>query len=399
MIEKWRLSVSVLKQIGLAGGLLCVFLAFSSCSSRQDAGTSSGASHDATPTVDAVKVIARKLETTVRLPGELQAYEVVSVFPKTAGFVDSIPVDRGSRLKKGDLIARLVAPEVTSQRVEAESKVQNAEAQRLEAVARLAAGEGTYRRLKGAAATPGVISGNELEIAEKTVEADRARIKALHDSENAARAALKSLEEIEGYLQVRAPFDGVVTERNVHPGALVGPQGGAGVTVPIVRVETVARLRLVVAVPESVAATIPEGTKVNFAVPAFPGEVFQGTVARIAHSLDVRTRTMPVELDVINSALKLAPGMFPEVIWPVQRKEPTLFVPPSAVVRTTERVFVVRIRDGKIEWVNVKTGLSANNLVEVFGDLKPNDLVALRATDELRPDSPVNPRVTSGTSF
>jgi hypothetical protein len=83
----------------------------------------------------------------------------------------------------------------------------------------------------------------------------------------------------------------------------------------------------------------------------------------------------------------------------VQRKEPTLFVPPSAVVRTTERVFVVRIRDGKTEWVNVKTGLTANNLVEVFGDLRENDVVALRGTDELRPDSPVNPRVVSGTSL
>jgi membrane fusion protein (multidrug efflux system) len=134
MSGKRRLSVSVQEQIGSAGGRLCVFLTFSSCSSRQDAGTASGASHNATPTVDAVKVIARKLETTVRLLGELQAYEVVSVFPKTAGFVDSIPVDRGSRVKKGDLIARLVAPEVTSQRVEAESKVQNAEAQHLEAV-------------------------------------------------------------------------------------------------------------------------------------------------------------------------------------------------------------------------------------------------------------------------
>ena len=98
MSEKWRLSVSVQKQIGLAGGLLCAFLPFSSCGSRQEPGTVSGASHDATPTIDAVKVIARKLEITVRLPGELQAYEVVSVFPNTAGFVDSIPVDRGSRL-------------------------------------------------------------------------------------------------------------------------------------------------------------------------------------------------------------------------------------------------------------------------------------------------------------
>lgn len=395
MIEQRR--ISLLRQIGLVGGLFLMFAVFTSCSSRQDAGTASGGSPDTIPTVDAVKVVARKLDTTVRLPGELQAYEVVSIFPKTPGFVDSIFVDRGSLVKKGDPIARLVAPEITSQRAEGESKVQNAEAQRAEAEARLASDEGTYRRLKAAAATPGVISGNELEIAEKTVDADHARIRALRDSENSARAALKSIEEIEAYLQVRAPFDGVITERNVHPGALVGPQGGAGVTVPIVRIETITRLRLVVAVPESNAAAIPEGSKVNFTVAAFPSEAFQGTVARIAHSLDVRTRTMPVELDVINPSMKLASGMFPEVIWPVRRKDLTLFVPPSSIVRTTERIFVVRIRDGRTEWVNVRTGLSANNLVEVFGDLRENDVVALRGTDELRPGSFVGARVGSGS--
>ncbi len=344
------------------------------------------------PSVDCVKVISQKLDITVRLPGELQPYEVVAVYSKVTGFVDWIGVDRGSVVRTGELIARLVAPELTSQRAEAQAKLQSAQAQLIEAEAKLASEESTYQRLKAASATPGVISGNELEVAQKTVEADHARVRALRNSAEAANQALRSVREIEGYLQVKAPFDGIVTERNVHPGALVGPVGGPGVTVPMVRIEKVSRLRLMVPVPETYVAEIPEGTRVAFTVPAFPSETFSGRVARIAHSVDVKTRTMPVELDVMNPSGRLDPGMFPEVLWPVRRPRPTLFVPASAVGRTTERVFAVRVRDGKTEWVDVKTGASSGSLIEVFGDLKEGDEVALRGTDELRPGT----RVTSG---
>jgi multidrug efflux pump subunit AcrA (membrane-fusion protein) len=103
---------------------------------------------------------------------------------------------------------------------------------------------------------------------------------------------------------------------------------------------------------------------------------------------------MPVELDVVNAANGLAPGMFAEVTWPVRRPYPTLFVPTSAVARTQERTFVVRVRNGKTEWVDVKTGQVAGDRIEVFGDLHAGDQVAARATDELRPGTPVNARTT-----
>jgi membrane fusion protein, multidrug efflux system len=343
------------------------------------------------PTVDVVKVVSQKLDITVRLPGELQPYEVVAIYPKVTGFVKWIGVDRGSHVSDGELIARLEAPELVSQRAEAQAKLQSAEAQRIGAEAKLAADESTYQRLKAAAVTPGVVSGNELEVAQKTAEAGRARVGALGESVEAAKAALRSVEEIERYLRLTAPFPGVVTERNVHPGALVGPS----MTVPMLRIETRVRLRLVVPVPETFVAGIPEGTKVSFTVPAFPGEVFSGRVARIAHSVDVKTRTMPVELDVMNPSGRLEPGMFPEVLWPVRRPRATLFVPASAVARTTEQTFVVRLREGEVEWVPVKIGPASGKLVEVFGDLHEEDQVALRATDELRPGTRVTPRLNS----
>lgn len=342
------------------------------------------------PTVDVVKVASHKLSISMRLPGELQPYEVVAVYPKVTAFVDSISVDRGSIVKSGQLMARLVAPELAAQRAEAQSKLQSAEAQRVEAEAKLASDQGTYERLKAASATPGVVAGNDLEVAQKAVEADHARVDAAREGAHAAKAALNSITEIEGYLQVRAPFDGVVTERNVHPGALVGPAGGSGAQAPMVRVEQANRLRLVVPVPEKYAAGTVNGAKVEFTVPAFPAQTFTGTVSRIAHAVDVKTRTMPVELDVNNGDRRLSPGMFPEVLWPVRRSEPTLFVPNSSVARTTEATFVVRIRNGNAEWINVNTGEVEGKLIEVFGDVREGDEIAVRGTDELRPGTRVN---------
>jgi membrane fusion protein, multidrug efflux system len=373
--------------------LMAVAAVCSACGSPANPGAANETSAGP-PTVEAVKVSSRKLSITVRLPGELQAFESVAVFPKITAYVDSIRVDRGSSVKAGQRMAMLVAPEVAAQRSEAQSKLQAAEAQRSESEAKLGSDEGTYERLKSASATPGVVAGNDLEVAKRAVDADRARVQAGREAAEAAKSALKSVAELEGYLEVRAPFDGIVTERNVHPGSLVGP-GTSGSAPPMVRVEKVDKLRLVVAVPEKYAAGTETGAKVEFQVPAFPGQVFTATVARIAHSVDVKTRTMPVELDFQNAAGRLSSGMFPEVLWPVRRTDPTLFVPVSAVARTTEATFVVRIRDGNTEWVNVQTGELDGKALEVFGHLHEGDLVAVRGTDELRPESRVTVKEVS----
>ncbi|PYU39040.1 MAG: efflux RND transporter periplasmic adaptor subunit, partial [Acidobacteria bacterium] len=149
--------------------------------------------------MEVTKVVSKKLAITARLPGELQPYEVVAVYPKVTAFVDSINVDRGSVVKAGQLMARLLAPEIAAQRAEAQSKLQGAEAQRGEAEAKLASDESTYQRLKAASATPGVVAGNDLEVAQKAVEADRARLESVREGAQAARSALKSVSEIEGY--------------------------------------------------------------------------------------------------------------------------------------------------------------------------------------------------------
>jgi RND family efflux transporter MFP subunit len=306
--------------------------------------------------VEPVLVIAKPLDTVVHLEGELTPYERVAIYARATGFVSKVLVDRGSRVKAGQLLLTIVAPELRAQRAEAEAKLQGDKA--------------TSDRLTAASQTPGAVAGNEVERAESSVKADEARV--------------ESLRALEQYLAVTAPFDGVVTERDVHPGALVGPQG-AGNATPMLRVEQVQTLRLAVPVPENIVGAIQEGAQAGFSVRTFPGVTFTGVVKRVAESIEVKTRSMPVELDVDNKDGRLAPGMFADVIWPVKRTTPSLFVPSTSIVQSTEKTFVVRVKEGTVEQVPVQRGAVQGDLIEVFGGLQEGDRIARRGSEELRP--------------
>jgi RND family efflux transporter MFP subunit len=346
--------------------LSCLLIPLAAATSACDTQSAEGVpqakpiKNDAPPALEMVEVEAKKLDTSVRLPGEIGAYEVVALHPRVSAFVEEVLVDRGSHVKRGQLLSRLSAPELLAQRAEAESK--------------LIGSKSTYQRLKAASETPGVVATHDVEIAQAAVKADEARVDAL--------------KTLESYLFVRAPFDGVITERNVHPGALVGPtSGGAGV--PMLRMQSVEHLRLVVPVPEQDVGAIAQGATAEFTVRTWPQERFSGTITRISGAIDPKTRTMPVELDVDNKAGRLAPGMFPEVIWPVRRPGPSLLVPATAIAQTTERTFVDRVRDGVIEQVVVERGATLGDKVEVFGALEAGDRVLRRGSEELKPGTKV----------
>jgi RND family efflux transporter MFP subunit len=149
-------------------------------------------------------------------------------------------------------------------------------------------------------------------------------------------------------------------------------------------IQQVSTLRLIVAVPEENVGSIAAGAKAAFRVPAFPNRMFSGTIARLSRVLDPKTRSMAVELDVANKDQALAPGMYPTVTWPVQNSVPALYVPKTSVVTTTERTFVVREKNGKAEWVDVRKGPSEGDLIEVTGGLHSGDRIIKRATDEMR---------------
>ncbi len=372
-----------------------VFLALSaaSCGGRDEAVsmTAAAASETGPRTIEIARVVEQPLAVELSLPGELTAFQAVAIYPRVTGFVKTVTVDRGSTVRAGDVLATLDAPELVAQRSEAQAKLQAAEAQLAVARSRAAATRGTFERLKAASATPGVVAGNEVVVAEKTAEASQGEVVSAQQTVEAARQALNAVRDLEGYLRVTAPFAGVVTERNVHPGALVGPANGA-TNPPLLRVVDNTRLRVVVPVPEAYTSDLTTGSEIRFTVSAYPGQSFSGTVARIARAVDVATRTMAVELDVSNRDDRLAPGTFCQVRWPVRRRGPSLFVPSPSIAATTDRMFVVRVRGGKTEWVDVRTGLTSGQLIEVFGDLSGGDEIAARGTDELRPGTHVRPR-------
>jgi RND family efflux transporter MFP subunit len=332
-----------------------------------------------------VPVVAKGVSRVVDVPGEIQPFLAVSIHARVAGYVERILVDRGSTVRQGELLAELSAPEMTARIEEAESRVQAAQSDVAQAEAQLAGAQATYERLKKAAETPGAIAGNEVVQAEKQVAAMQALVRAKQQAVRAAEAAVRTQKDQAEYLRIVAPFDGTVTARMAHPGALVGP----GADTPLLELQQVSRLRVVAAVPEEFAGAIARGARVEFRVPAWPDRVFAGTVARSAHALEAKTRTLPVELDVSNADGALAPGMYPSVKWPVRRARPAMYVPRTAVVTTSERTFVVRANNGKAEWVNVVKGAAEGDLVEVSGALHAGDRVVKRATDEMREGAPL----------
>ena len=353
-----------------------------------------------------------QLNKELDLPGQLIAYQDVPIHAKVEGFISWIGVDRGWVVKKGQKMITIFCPELEAKCKEAVSKLQAAKAayeqsisdlesqksKLVEAQAKLAADQLTYERLKIAARTPGAIAQNEVDISEKTVEADSARVQASKDEvkavqalvasqkENvqAARNVVDSYEDMRSYLTIRAPFDGVITERNVHEGSIVAVDPTRGTRLPLVRIQEKSLLRLVVPVPEACVAGLKVGDWVKFTVPAFLGRTFKGQIARLGFALDESTRTMPVEMNVYNDNGELEPGMFANVVWPVTRPYKTLFVPASAVVSNLKDTFVDGVRNGKVCRVPVKRGQTMGDLVEVAGNLKQGDIVVLRGTDEYR---------------
>jgi membrane fusion protein, multidrug efflux system len=352
----------------------------------------SGGLMEAQP-VEVVEVQSRRLERTTAIPGEILPFQKVVLHARANGFVSRVLVDRGSMVKQGQLLVTLDAPELKAQTAEARSRVEAAQSAKAEAEARLATTEATLARLKKASETAGAIAGLELVQAEKAVEGARASLRSAEAAIRAAEASLEATKQSEAYLNVTAPFAGVITERFVHPGALVG--SGNGDAGALVELEQISRLRVVVPVPESLSSGVRVGTRVNFKAPAFPGRTFTGVVARIGRSLDPKTRTMPVELDVSNPRMDLAPGMFPEISWPSTSEGEMLVVPPTSVVTTTERTFVIRVRNGRAEWVDVRKGPALGNGLSVMGPLAVGDLVVRRGTDELRQGAAINSKKTA----
>ncbi len=359
-----------------------VLAGLAACSTSGNHDTKQAATKEPeTPQVALATVQALQPSKRVTLPGELKPWNRVNIYAKVKGFVREIPVDRGTFVRKGQVLARLDAPEVLSELSQAQAQLQAQEATLVEQTTRARASRLTYNRLLQTAKMEGAVSANELDQAQAKMQADSAMVVMGKGTVQAARSNYQAKTQLRQYLTITAPFDGMVTERNISPGALVGA-GDSGR--PLFVLEDSRTLRLTVAIPETFANQLKNNSAVSFTVNAIPERQFNAKLARSAESLVEANRAMMAEFDVNNAARELKSGMYAEVTLPVERSAKTMFVPTTSVVSSSEKMFVIRVRDNRAQWVSVQKGNVVDSLVEVFGSVQQGEPIVKIASEEIR---------------
>lgn len=338
----------------------------SSCGSQP--ATAAAAASD-TAVVQTLSLTKEQLTTHMTLPGQLLPFQTVDLYAKVNSFVKDMFVDVGSRVHKGQLLATLEAPELEATLNESASLLHTQEAQ-------YRTSKATYDRMYATSKIPGTISPNELEIARGKMSSDSANLAA-------AQAKYQESAAMQSYLQVKAPFDGVISTRNMYPGAYAGP-AGKGSFIPLMTLQQQAKLRLVIDVPEIATSYFREGDTIHFTVQTKPGLTFPATVTRLAGSLDLQLRTEQLQMDVPNASRVLLPGMFAQVSLDLTNAQKQFVVPTTAVTGNSKQIFVIRVDNGKTEWLPVQKGREASGKVEIYGDLKEGDQLVASATDELK---------------
>jgi membrane fusion protein, multidrug efflux system len=322
----------------------------------------------AAPHFQLVKVSQGGVDESFTLPAQLAAYQEVSIFPKVNGYVKDMLVDVGSHVKSGQLLMVLTAPELDQASMQAEERYARSKSD-------YTISKEEYERLSEAAQTPGAVSPLQLAAAKAKMQADSSL-------SNAEKANWGMQQTMSAYLKVYAPFDGVITSRNVHPGALVSAEDKSAV--PMLELKQINHLRLQVDIPENIAASLRANDSLEFYLTAFPGKMFKGRIARKADNISRQYRSELVELDVYNADEKLAPGMYANVVYRSKGDAQALVVPRSAVVTSTERKYVIAIRGGQTHKIDVSTGNQSPTNIEVYGTLTPSDSVISNANDEIK---------------
>ena len=289
-------------------------------------------------------------------------YQQVDIYAKVNGFVKKLYADVGTEVKTGQLLAVMEAPELSSQLAGADSRLKAQEAI-------YTASKANYDRLYETSKTPGTISPNDLDQANARKNADYAQWQS-------AKSAYKEVADNKNYLEIRSPFAGVISTRNVNTGAIAGP-AGKGSELPMFVLQDQRKLRLAVLVPESATGYISNSTHISFTVKGRPSEKFSADVKRSSGSLDAKLRSERIEMDINNNDKKLLPGMIAEVSIPASARDSGFIVPKTPIINSTEKIFVTRISNGKAQWIDIKNGRAADGKVEVYGPLAVGDTLAV----------------------
>ncbi len=353
--------MKIVKTVSLFLGLF-LFTRCKNNNSEQPSGNNKVAPH-----YELITIAQSAVASTIKMPAQLMAYQQVSIFPKVNGYVKWVGVDIGTRVRKGQLLMRLEAPELEQASLQAREKYERSQSD-------FVFSRENYERLKQASLTAGAVSPLDLAAAHAKMDADSSL-------SNAEKLNWQMQQTVHGYLQVTAPFDGIITERNVHPGALVSAEARDAHPMLELKQETI--LRLVVDVPEGLAAAIKEKDSIAFYVSALPGKEMKGALTRKSMNVNLQYRTERVEIDVPNRDLQLAPGMYADLLLHSVGNVKAFPVPKSAVVTSTERKYVLAVRNGKLQRVDVATGNQLANQIEIMGNLQPGDTIVVHADDEI----------------
>jgi RND family efflux transporter MFP subunit len=342
-------------------GALAVLLFLWGCSASSDAppAASAGEEEAAPRTVETVGVGRRDFSRSITLPGSVVAFEQAVLYARVSGYLSRIHVDKGDRVRKGQVLAELEIPEMAKENEEVAARV-------LEAGADFEVKRITFERLSTVREKePDVLSQQEVDQARYEMEKARA-------AREVARAAKAKIDTLLEYANIRAPFSGVVTDRFVDPGALIETSGKT----PVVTVMNMSTVRVYVQIPETEVAFVREGTAAALEADA-RHERFEGSVTRVSSALDPSTRTMKVEIDFENLEGKLLHGMYGKVALVLEERRSALALPADAVLEEGDESYVFCVDGGAIVKRSVGIGLDDARLVQITSGLSGDERVVV----------------------
>ena len=376
-------------------------------------------SHDAAESADAAKgnsggitaavqrVQRGALEDSLVISGAFKPFQEVDIHAKVAGYIRSIPVDVGDRVKEGQTIAVLEIPELAAQLAGADAamrrsqeEIHRAESDVDRAKSAHAAAHAGYERLKQASEQrAGLVAQQEVDNAqakdlesEAQVSSARSALNAAQQSYEMAVASQNQYRALATYARIVAPFAGIVTQRFADTGALIAAGTSSSQAETIVKLSQVFKLRLVLPIPESMAGKIHLGDPVKVHVQALDKDI-TGTVSRFAGELDPQTRTMETEIDFDNRGGILLPGMYAETVLQLSERKDVLTVPLEAVTQNASGATVLALNAGNVvEERKVKLGLQSKGRAEVLNGLKENELVIVGNRSQFREGQKVVPQ-------
>ena len=304
----------------------------------------------------------------VRLPGTTQAFTDAPIFARTSGYVKAWHFDIGAHVKKGALLAEIETPEVDQQLQQARADLATAEANLRQA-------QITADRWWALLQSDSV-SKQETDQAMSALSAMKATVQS-----NVANA--RRLEELQGFQKIYAPFDGVITTRNVDIGVLVNAGSTTTSGRELFHMAAIHTLRVFVAVPEIYSRAARPGASATITLDEFPGRSFHGTLARTSNAIDLTSRTLNVEVDVDNSRGELLPGAYAFVHLALPAQIESVTVPANTLLFRAEGLQVAVVRNGQAQLVPVTIGRDYGTTVEIVSGLQPADQVIVSPSDSL----------------